>query len=353
VVELPHDQNSISLNFSAFDLRHPENRMYRYRLNGWSDAWRQNNSGDLTAHFAGLKPGKYLFELQTTYKGWPWILENAVIFITISNPPFYLSQTFRALIALIAAFSLLSVVFLLFRNFKIRKEALISYLEKEANQAKLNFLKSQMNPHSYFNTLNAINSFILENDIRSANKYLTTFSRLMREILENSEKDFISVEKECEALEKFLRMQQLRFPELFEYSIKKDATVVDMLIPPMILHPIVENSTEYAFPDTKQKGIIQISFEKNNGILICRVIDNGIGIKKSEEIKEKNNRKSTALINIARRIEILQQIYNIRIELKITSAFPENEANPGTMVLLKLPDFRHQSENVIQHKRPK
>jgi ligand-binding sensor domain-containing protein len=343
VVKLAYNNNAFSVAFSAFDFRRPEQRMYRFRLAGHSDSWQVVRGNDLTAHFVGLKPGNYTFELQSTYKGWPWILEHTKIEIIISAPPFYLSGTFRVIVALLAALALLAVAFLLFRNFKIRKEVQISHLENETNQAKLNFLKTQMNPHSYFNTLNAINSFILDNDIRSANKYLATFSSLMRDILENSQKDFITVDRECEVLEKYLHLQQLRFPQLFEFTISREEEVSDMKIPPMIIQPFVENSVEYAFIGVNQKGMIQVKFNKSNGALLCEVFDNGIGIARSQEIKAASNRKSTALVNIARRIEILQNIYHTRIDLKIIPAFPENPSNPGARVILKLPDFRNRT----------
>lgn len=339
IVELPYHKNSFSITFSAFDLRHPQDRIYRYRLAGQMDKWEQNMSGDLTAHFAGIKPGTYIFELQSTYKGWPWILENTNVQIIVAAPHFYLTGTFRIVIALIATLALLAVVLLLVRNYKIRKEVQISRLEREANQSKLNFLKSQMNPHFYFNTLNAINSFVLQNNPRAANKFLSTFARLMREILENSQKEFVSVAREIEVLEKYLKLQQLRFPGLFEFSIEAGNNILEMLIPPMLLQPFVENSVEYAFTGKDEKGFIRLRFFTTNGNLICEVTDNGIGIKRSQENKVKSNRKSTALINIANRIGVLQRIYNVFIDMKIDDAFPENEQSPGTHIQLILPDF--------------
>jgi len=340
VITLPYDRNSFSVSFSAFDFRHPEQRMYRYRLAGWNDDWQMNSGNDMTAHFAGLKPGNYVFELQTTYKGWPWVMEQCNIQVVILKPPFFLSGTFRIVVAVSAVLLLVAVVLLLFRNYKIRKEVQISRLEREANQSKLNFLKSQMNPHSYFNTLNAINSFILDNDIRSANKYLTTFARMMRRILENSQKDFISVSEESDMLQEYLRLQQLRFPDLFDYEVFTESSLKEMLIPPMILQPFVENSVEYAFTDVGYKGLIEIKFEKTNEGFRCEVSDNGIGMKKSQQLKTRSNRKSTALQNIARRIEILQKIYFVNIKLEYNDSYPDEGAFPGTTVTLYLPDFR-------------
>ncbi len=339
LVTLPHDQNTFIISFSGFDFRHAEDRIYRYRLKGVKDDWIQSQNGDRKAEFSGLKPGEYVFEVQSTYKDWPWILDETSISIKISSPPLYQQKFFFIMLAGVAVLALITVVLLSMRNFSIRKEVEISRLEKEANQSNMNFLKSQMNPHFYFNTLNAINSFVLQNDARAANKFLTMFAKLMREILENSQNEFISVAEERAVLEKYLQLQQLRFPGIFDFTIEAEEGVADMKIPPMLMQPFVENSVEYAFTGNKADGFIRVMFRKSNGLLICEVTDNGIGIDKSQEIKVKTNRKSTALINIAKRIEVLQKIYHVKIDLIISSAFSDNTENPGTRISLILPDF--------------
>jgi hypothetical protein len=339
LVTLPHDQNSLILSFSSFDFRHPEDRIYRYRLKGIHNDWQQNHSGDRKAEFAGLKPGEYVFEVQSTYRGWPWILDETSIKIKIESPPLYERTSFFITIAAVAILALITVVLLGMRNFSIRKKMEISRLEMEANQSNMNFLKSQMNPHFYFNTLNAINSFVLQNDSRAANKFLAMFAKLMREILENSQNEFISVAEERAVLNKYLQLQQLRFPGIFDFAIEAEESTASMKIPPMLLQPFVENSVEYAFPGNEIKGLIRIGFRKREDHLVCEITDNGIGINRSQEIKVKNNRKSTALVNIAKRIEVLQKIYNVRIELDISPAFSGNTEYPGTHITLKLPDF--------------
>lgn len=339
LVTLPHDQNSLILSFSSFDFRHPEDRIYRYRLNGIHHDWQQNQSGDRKAEFAGLKPGEYVFEVQSTYRGWPWILDETSIKIIIESPPWYERTSFFITIAAVAVLALITVVLLGLRNFSIRKKMEISRLEMEANQSNMNFLKSQMNPHFYFNTLNAINSFVLQNDSRTANRFLAMFAKLMREILENSQNEFISVAEERAVLDKYLQLQQLRFPGIFDFSIEADESTAEMKIPPMLLQPFVENSVEYAFQGKENNGLIQIWFRKIQDQLVCEVIDNGIGINRSMEVKVKSNRKSTALINIAKRIEVLQKIYNVKIELGISPAFSDNANNTGTHITLRLPDF--------------
>jgi LytS/YehU family sensor histidine kinase len=196
-----------------------------------------------------------------------------------------------------------------------------------------------MNPHFYFNTLNAINSFILQSDIRSANKFLTTFSKLMRDTLENSQKEFVTIGEEKEVLAKYLSLQQLRFPGLFEFVIEASDDVLNKKIPPMFLQPFVENSVEYAFRDMLEKGELKITFIKDNNQISCSVCDNGVGIKKSKQIIANKKRKSTAINNIYNRISLLNKIYNVSIKLEISQLSPENKKFPGTLTKLSIPDF--------------
>jgi hypothetical protein len=334
---LPYNLNDFIFTFSAFDFRNAGQRSYRYRLKGWRNEWRVCRDNNLTAEFGGLKPGSYIFQLQSTYKGWPWVKEEINVEVIVLKPPFYLRSAFWLGMSISGFISLVAAVILMIRNIKARKEIQISHLEKEANQSTLNFLKSQMNPHFYFNTLNAINCFVLRNETRTANKFLTTFASLMREILENSQKDFITITEESAVLEKYLRLQQLRFPGLFEFKIEVHSSVANDRIPPMLLQPFIENSVEYAFIAGNDSGLITLRFIKTDGHISCEVIDNGIGIVKSQYRKIHSSRKSTALINIAKRIEILQKIYNVKIEFTITEAFPDSNDMPGTHVVIKFP----------------
>ena len=109
---------------------------------------------------------------------------------------------------------------------------------------ELKSLRAQMNPHFIFNSLNSVNSFISKNDDRSANKYLSQFSRLMRMVLENSKHDFVSLDSEIEILKLYLELEHLRFQDKFDYDftigggVKKD----EIEIPPMLIQPFIENS---------------------------------------------------------------------------------------------------------------
>ena len=101
-----------------------------------------------------------------------------------------------------------------------------------------------MNPHFIFNALNSVNGYIAKNDERKANRYLSDFSILMRAVLENSEKDFIPLNKEIELLQLYLKLEHSRFSDKFSYDIQIDSQVkiTEFNIPPMLLQPYVENA---------------------------------------------------------------------------------------------------------------
>jgi len=260
------------------------------------------------------------------------------VFIRVEAPPFYQRQGFHIGVLAALFVAIILIIILRMRNNAMKNEIEISRLEKQASISSLNFLKSQMNPHFYFNTLNAINSFVVDHDILSANKFLTTFARLMREILENSQKEFVTIAEEREVLFKYLTLQKLRFGDLFEFSIHTATDAYNCMIPPMLLQPFVENSVEYAFAGMEEKGRIIVAFSRKYDRVICTLTDNGIGIKKSEEVKEKVRRKSTAIKNIHQRIEMLNRIYGISINLEIEPAYPENINFPGTTVRISFID---------------
>jgi sensor histidine kinase YesM len=199
-----------------------------------------------------------------------------------------------------------------------------------------------MNPHFYFNTLNSINSYVLNNDAKSANKYLTTFARLMREILENSQREFITIAEEKEVLNNYLSLQQLRYQNAFEYKITAEDRVKQHIIPPMLVQPFVENATEYAFVNMPFKGIIHVTFELINNNIVCTITDNGIGIRNSQKLQAGRKRKSAAISNISQRIDMINKTFKVSIQLLITALDSSDEDFPGTQIRLIIPIIKNR-----------
>lgn len=200
-------------------------------------------------------------------------------------------------------------------------------------------MRSQMNPHFIFNALNSVNSFIAVNDERNANRYLSEFSVLMRAVLENSDEDFIPLTKEIELLELYVKLEHNRFKDKFDYQIKIDETIdLDQFtIPPMLLQPYIENAIWHGLRYKEEKGNLEINIDKkDNETVKIRIIDDGIGRKKSQELKTKNQlkQKSKGMSNIKNRIAILNDMYKERISVNVTDVL-ENEEGTKVELLLK------------------
>ena len=148
------------------------------------------------------------------------------------------------------------------------------------NVLALKSLRSQMNPHFIFNALNSVNNFIAKNDERSANRFLSEFSALMRTVLENSEEDFIPFAKELERLRLYVKLEHSRFPEKFDYEITVDNSVrvEDFSIPPMLIQPYVENAIWHGLRYKEEKGFLKIEVSQfNEKSMVITITDDGIG----------------------------------------------------------------------------
>ena len=207
------------------------------------------------------------------------------------------------------------------------------------NLLALKSLRSQMNPHFIFNALNSVNSFIASSDERTANKYLSDFSFLMRSVLENSEEDFIPLSKEIELLELYTKLEHFRFKDKFDYDItvKEDVKVEEFQIPPMLLQPYIENAVWHGLRYKKTKGKLEIIINQTDKDEIeISIIDDGVGRLKSKEFKTDNQRKqnSKGMNNIKKRVAILNDMYKDKVDVSV-SDYTEDE-DPGTKVIVKI-----------------
>ena len=208
------------------------------------------------------------------------------------------------------------------------------------NLLALKSLRSQMNPHFIFNALNSVNNFIAKSDERSANRYLTEFSTLMRAVLENSEEDFIPLTKELELLELYTKLEHSRFPEKFDYEITLDEhiDVASYQIPPMLLQPYIENAIWHGLRYKEEKGFLKIDIKEKSATAIEIIItDNGIGRQKSGELKTNNQKKqkSKGMGNIKKRIDILNEMYKDKVDVYISDFKEDGTGTRVTFILKK------------------
>lgn len=231
------------------------------------------------------------------------------------------------------------IVIIAATSFFIYKNAKAS---KIANQLlALKSLRSQMNPHFIFNALNSVNHFIASQDERAANQFLSEFSQLMRLVLENSQQDFISLQKEQEILSLYLKLEHYRFRDKFDYEIDLDKNInaESLEVPPMLIQPYLENAVWHGLRYRESKGKLVLRISKQNGNLLAEVHDDGIGRKRSTELKTENQKKhsSMGLKNIGERLSIINKIYRTNYHVSVD----DPKEGTGTDVKIYMPLRNH------------
>ena len=236
------------------------------------------------------------------------------------------------LIVLIIAFILaLLIGFIYIKN--RQQQAMVQKMNLEQR-----LLRSQMNPHFIFNTLASIQSFILEKKNKEAASYLSRFSRLIRIILDNSRENKVLFETELMAIENYIKLQQVRFENSFEFDILKNEELeenLDIQIPPMLFQPFVENAIEHGLRTKKENGKLSLDFNLNDDILTCVITDNGVGRTIAEQQKNKQKSSVSTKITQERLHHLLKgQKQNITIK----DLYKNGNAS-GTKVTLLIPVY--------------
>lgn len=226
---------------------------------------------------------------------------------------------------LIIALSI-GLAFLVILHFiKKRNKQKLAEKEQQKNTAKLqlNSIRSQLNPHFLFNALSGIQNLMNKNEIDNANKYLSKFARLTRNVLDD--KELISLSQEKTLLDDYLQMEQLRFGFKYEITPSEGLDLDNIEIPSMLLQPFVENAVKHGISQKANNGKIIITFIKQTNDLELTVTDNGNGF----DTEKKSNGLGLSLSYS--RIALLNSIYKKnRFTLVIRST------NNGTKISLKL-----------------
>lgn len=195
----------------------------------------------------------------------------------------------------------------IYRNRLIQKKLKIENLDTEQK-----LLRAQMNPHFIFNSLNAIQGLILNNEVEKAKKFLLNFSILMRSVLEHTTQSFVSVKDEIYLLRSFLSMEELRFKDKIAWCITEapDFENKKLMIPPLIIQPFVEAALIRLIQKTDMPGLVEIEFIKSNNHLVCKISDNGQVKNHSEGNKYEDPSQRNSL-SIALAIERLKKINSL------------------------------------------
>jgi two-component sensor histidine kinase len=331
VHELPHDQNNIEISYSILSFSNGGNVPLYYNLNHQS--WELASEKTRILKLASLSPGDYtisfrLGESDELYK---------VRFVI--QPAWYTTTWFITL-----SIGLGFCIFFFYFRSRIRslqkRNVLLSEkieLEENLTRSTLTSIKSQMNPHFFYNALNTIQSFIFTDDKKNASTYLSKFSKLTRMILEMSDKETVRLAEEIEALTLYLDIEKVRFDTDFEFTIEVDKEIeIEFInIPSMIIQPYVENAVKHGLLHKKGAKQLTIHLSRTATHLVICIDDNGIGRERANALNRRKTDRHQSFATAAnqKRLELLNNGRNASVGIQ----FIDKPEGSGTTVIINIP----------------
>jgi len=335
-VRLPYFQNTLIFSFSAHEYLFPERVEYAYQLAPLEKKWHYTNYFNRNINYSKLSPGKYTFLLKSQMKGGNWKC-TPVEYTILIVPAWWQTAWFKLLCTLLAVGLIIYLVQLRIRFVrKTERQAVIH--QKELIELEAKALRAQMNPHFIFNSLNSIKSLINKNENEKAAAYLTTFSKLIRILFQNSDKREISLYEELETCRLYTELEKMRFSKKvnFEFHIDESIDLKEIKVPALILQPFIENAIWHGLVPKECGGTVKVSVQKKNGGVDCKVEDNGIGRELSQQYKThyEASHQSRGIGLTGSRLELDKLMNNREDLLSITDKIDKEGKPAGTTVLI-------------------
>ncbi len=337
--ELNYDQNYLKIGFTNINPILQGALRYRYKIEGLDYSWHYSSSNLVS--FPKIAPGNYQFIVQAQGENHLWTSKAGFTFNIL--PPFWQTVWFKlSVIGLI-----LGVVLFVF-SYQRRVAQKRLKLQQALSTSQLDGLNRQMSPHFIFNALNAIQNYILENNILKSHEYLGKFSQLMRSNLESSREILISIEEEMEYIKMYMDIEVVRFNDKITFSIQCDDRIHQSttMIPPFLLQPLMENAIIHGVGSLENGGHIALVIELIDNYIKCSVIDNGVGrndsIKQHDFLVEDKNSLGQTIIK--ERLFLIQSLYGDPTSFYYKDLLEDSEL-PGTEAVVILPIINKKIES--------
>ena len=331
VLNLKPDQRQVSFAFKTVDIDHPNGVEYRYKLN--DNDWSPWSSKD-TQDFSELNFGAHDFLVQS--RNHRWKQSEPLRFSFYIESPLLKKAWFQWTIIGLVILGLIVIAYQYIKRIKRRttKEKERLELENHLLTLEQKALRLQMNPHFIFNVLNGIKAMAPTKPDKM-NETVNSFATLLRETLVNSRKDTISLDQEIKTLRHYIEVERLMAEKQFDYTIdlNTDLDAEEILIPPMLIQPFVENAIRHGILKGPRAGKLRIQFDTTNDRLKVSITDNGIGIYSSQQQKPKTDHQSMALTVTRERLESISGKNTLEI-----SEIKNNDGSiAGTSIVFTIP----------------
>ncbi len=330
--QFPYTENRLDFFIDYRNIETKSETKIYYTLEGFYDDWKTIPTTQNKIEFQSLPTGNYTFKVKANYRNTE---TKPFVYSFVISPPFFKTWWFYALLTIIG-------LFILYYRFKQLKKQNKTLLEKQELKttildSELKALRSQMNPHFIFNSLNSIQGLILQQKTNESYDYIVLFSNLVRNTLNYSSKDFITIQNELDFLKIYLQLEKLRFGSDFTYTIKYVGNK-DIRVPSLIVQPFIENALLHGLLHKIGDKKLEITFQLKNNTLTCTIIDNGVGRKKAKTIQERQGKRHTsfALKAITRRLKILSEKTGHLAQYTTTDLYDYDIAK-GTKIEISMP----------------
>lgn len=338
-IKFTYDQNDLHFTFDILTFKNGILNKLVYRLSdGNENKTVQVNSNEI--FLENLSPGTYQLTVYGINNDGVKSLNPAVFYIAITAP-FWQTWWFISIAALLLAFGISVLIRVIVGNVKKAEEAK-TMVNKLMAEYQITALQAQMNPHFIFNSINTIQSYILERDEEEAYNYLSKFGRLIRMVLHHSQEKTLLLEKELEVLNLYIDLEKLRFDDCFDYELifQDSVNPSGIYVPGMLIQPYVENAIWHGIVNLKGKrrGQLVITIQQTNDLLSVSIKDNGVGREKAMSFRKNQRHKSVGMQLTAQRLKIMNQLHGYETaNVEVIDLFNEANEPEGTEVRIYIP----------------
>ncbi|MEN9281073.1 MAG: hypothetical protein RL594_8 [Bacteroidota bacterium] len=323
---LESESNNISFALSGISYTGGEPVTFKVRLVGLQDEWTYTQNDRI--EFVALKPGIYRFEAEAIGSDYQ-TSSNKISYTFTIRRPFYTTTQFYS--AVLLSLSLASVFLVRKRIARAREKATAN---SQIMELKLQALRAQMNPHFIFNALTSIQYFFAIHEERQANMYMSSFASLIRQTLNSTRRNFNTLREEFDILQKYIALETLRLETPTDFIVDIDEAIDQdhVLIPSMLLQPLVENALLHGVRQTaSERGRLVISCQQVAGHIHLTIQDNGPGLTDGKK------RAQSAGLDITRqRIDTMNQMYQLELEMSIQNVSSVIDSDTGTRVIITM-----------------
>lgn len=336
--EFKHNENSFRFYIDCISFKNMFSPSYYYRLHGYDTALLKSSTEFI--EYNNLLPGKYRLEVYGLNNNNILSIAPAIYCFSIAKP-FWLRWWFILLEVISGAGIVFCFIGIRLNRIR-RKETEKTKFNSMILESQMTALRSQMNPHFIFNSINSIQNYILKENTQQAYNYLAKFSKLIRMVLNNSKENMNTLEQELLTLSLYVELEQLRFDDAFHFTIDIDEEVDprNCMLPGMLLQPFVENAIWHGIMplEGKKKGEIIIKITADDQTLLISIEDNGVGREQSGLFNKNPTHKSIGMLLCENRLAILNSSSdNKKYSFHVEDLQNTDKSAAGTKVIMTIP----------------